>query len=236
MKPTRSRPSLIVLLLTLAPAVFVLSVVVIAKMRGLVTFDVVMHDMATVADVHPLSGFVSRLGLLVWAAAAAVSLFGAYFVYRLGSARAGFLLASGMLSLIMLVDDGFMVHERLAVEYLGLSEKVTLGLIVMMAAAWLVAFRRSILEAGPFFLIMSVGMLGFSVFADVFIEGMAAPEYLHDWQSLLEDGPKFIGITLWLAFHAHAAFHFVSRAPATASRGLAMETRPRPYPEKRLTA
>lgn len=235
MKPTKSRPSLIVLLLALAPAVFVLSAVVVAKMRGLLTFDVVMHDMASVADVHPLSGFVSRLGLLVWSAAAGVSLFAAYYLYRLGSARAGFLLASGMLSLILLVDDGFMVHERLAVEYLGLSEKVTQGLIVMIAAAWLVAFRRSIREAGPMFLIISVGMLAFSVFADLFIEGMAAPEYLHDWQSLLEDGPKFVGITLWLAFHANAAFHFVSRAPA-ASRAAAVEARPRPYPEKRVTA
>ena len=229
------RPSLAVLVLALAPALLVLSVVLAAKLLGVLKFDNVMHDLAAIVNVHPFSGSVSRLGVIAWAAAAAVSLFAALCVHRLGQRGTAFLVSAGLLSLMLLADDAFMIHDKLAEAVLGPDEKLSQAVIVLVVISWVIAFRRSIAEVGPFFLMMAFGLLGCSLFMDLFIEGIDAPEYLHDWESFLEDGPKFMGITIWVAFHVQAALHFVN-APASARERTARKAQNRGPSKAHATA
>ena len=57
------------------------------------------RDMAAIAEVHPLKGALSNVGILLWTGAAAISLFSGATLWRRGdNGMARFLIASGCLT------------------------------------------------------------------------------------------------------------------------------------------
>ena len=166
------------------------------------------RDMAVIAKVHPLSGFLSNLGVLLWCASATVCLFACAALHRLGNIPLfRFFLASGLLSAYLLMDDFFMVHEFLGPRYLGLPEKAIIALLGVSVLVYLAIFRAVILGQTPWlFLLLALGFLGTSAFSDVFFYRLLESRIGYNWAFFIEDGAKWLGIASWCSYFVRTAY------------------------------
>jgi len=165
------------------------------------------RDMAALAHVHPLIGVVSNVGILLWCATAAICLFSRNLLRRQGRhVEARFLLWAGVLTIVLLLDDLFMIHEYIAPVHFHVNEKVILACHACGAAAYLLSQRRLILAENYQLLVAAMVLFAASVLVDI-SDG-------HGWLSnLAEDGFKILGITSWLGYHAGKARHWLVEVP-----------------------
>lgn len=134
-------------------------------------------------------GLLSNLGVLMWCAAAAVSLFSSVLIrVKKGSAvEAKFLQYIGILTTILLFDDLLMVHDIIFPKYLHLSELfVYFGYFIYMSC-FLLKFYRFILEQTEYKLFI----LAFIFFG----ASIAMDTHLLPGGIDVEDGFKILGIT-----------------------------------------
>jgi hypothetical protein len=198
----------------LGPAVAVLVACAAAGMLTGVSMATLTRDPSSIADVHPLAGFLSTLGTLVWCATAAICAFAAATLPPpVDRTAARFLLSSGLVTSLLLGDDLFQFHEYLADRYFGLDEHTALGGIAGIAALHLLAFRRFLLASHTPLLLLALGFLSASVVFDTVLY-----DYLwrlDHWQYLLEDGLKWLGIVCWSGYHVGTARRLLARTPAS---------------------
>jgi hypothetical protein len=211
-------PKLNVLALAVMPGLVVVILVALARAVGDVPMYYLTRDIATLAGIHPFFGVMSNLGLMLWAAAAAVSLLTVLILMKSGEGLSKFFLASGALSLWLLFDDAFLFHEELAPKHMGLETEFVLVGLGVAVLAWLAAFRRQILAAGPFFLVLSLGMFGLSLGVDFAADFFPAEETEESWRIFYEDAPKWLGIVFWLAFHVTASVNTLAGSVKAQSR------------------
>lgn len=185
-------------------AVLPLLAMVLARLSSGVPIDRMTRDVAALAGVHPLTGFLSSLGILLWWASAAVYLHTAAVVRRVGTVAAdpgaGFLTWSGLLSAYLALDDLFQIHEHLAPEYLGVPERGVYAVLGLATAAYLWRYRRLLRVGEGRLLWLALAGLAASVAVDALLERWLWR--LGDWLYLLEDGTKWLGICCWAAFCA----------------------------------
>jgi hypothetical protein len=194
------------LLMLYLPNVALLLLVAIAALSPQITVASLTRDMAATAKVHPLTGVVSNVGILLWCATAAICLFSSNLLRQRGAHRAaGFLLWSGLMTAGLLVDDFFMFHEYLAPVHLGLDERVVLLGYVCITAVYLLQHRRLILEADYRLLVTALVLFIGSMMIDLADVG--------GWWNLAEDGCKLLGIASWMGYHAGRAKHWLVLAP-----------------------
>src|SRR6266545_2176521 len=135
------------MLITFVPSISILVATAMVSVLFQVRMDAMFQDVAAFAKIHPLTGILSSLGILLWCAAASIC-FSAAMTLRKVKPRDTFLflLSSALLSTYLLFDDLFQFHEALAPRYLGLNEKVVYAALGIAVSAYLVAFRRVILQ------------------------------------------------------------------------------------------
>lgn len=187
-----------------------------------IIFDVsiasLTRDIAAIAQIHPLFGILSNLGVLLWCIATSVCLFSA-FVLRGQVKRSvfNFLFCSSLLSGYLLIDDFFMFHELIAGEVLNVDEKYVYLALAISVATYLVVFHKVILKTNFVLLFLAFSFLGTSVFVDSVLEQLLRP--LGQWHIFLEDGAKWVGIIMWCSYFVDTCFNFVSRniCPPTAN-------------------
>lgn len=166
--------------------------VLAASIRG-IRFGVLSGDVANVLKARFYIGAFSQLGFLLWAAAATVCFF-AFGVCRtqgVNTSLTRFLLASGLLTSYLCLDDMFQIHEVIMPFYVGISERGFLLVVYAVSFAYLYRFRRTILQNDYLLLVFAICMFGIHEVTDSL-----------DWSDLMEDGPKFLGLGLWLAFYS----------------------------------
>jgi len=194
------------LLMLYLPNVALLFLVAIAGLSPQIAVSSLTRDMAGIAKVHPLTGVVSNVGILLWCATATVCLFSCHLLRQRGAHQAaGFLLWSGLMSVGLLVDDFFMFHEYLAPVHLGLDEKVVLPSYVCITAFYLLRHRRLILEADYRLLATALVLFTSSILLDV--------ADVSGWWNLAEDGCKLLGIASWFGYHSGRAKYWLVLAP-----------------------
>ena len=187
------------LLIIFIPSICVLVIAAGASAFGGITMDRLTRDVVAIAGIHPLSGILSNLGILLWCAAASVCAFTAVFIRgKVPGSTFHFLLASALLSGWLLIDDLFLFHEELAQRYLGLSENAIIFALGAFVSAYLVSFRKTILKTNYPLLIIALGFLASSVLVDV-VFGRWMWRLGH-WTYLVEDGLKWLGISYWCGY------------------------------------
>ena len=122
---------------------------------------------------------------------------GAYVVRRLqpGSASAPFLAFGATLSLALMLDDLFLLHEVVLPNVAGVDEFVIFPAYGAAALTWLAAYRRLLSPRALVPLVAAVAMFALMATIDIFLGGSNA-----DWRLLSEDGAKLFGICAWAAF------------------------------------
>ena len=199
-------PDLRGLLLLYVPVFTVLSLVIVTTFARHIPVSMMTRDMAAIAKVHPLTGAVSNVGILLWCAAAAICFFTASLLRERGAHReARFLAWSGLLTTALLVDDFFMLHEYLAPVHLHLNEKAVHASYFGATAVYLVLLRRQILDRSFHLLAAALVFFASSVLVDV-TDGRG-------WWVLAEDGFKLLGIGSWFGYYASRARYSLAQSP-----------------------
>lgn len=183
------------------PAVLVLLLAVVASLASGRPISEFTRDMAAIAGMPPYLGLISNAGILLWSSAAAIALGTAAVLARHRAPKdlTRFFISFGILTIVLVLDDFFMFHDRLFPRLLGLSEKGTVAIYGSLLLYILIRFRR-VYQAMPcFFLWAALTLFALSLLVDL------VPEHRIPYHHLFEDGFKFLGITSWLAFSAQAA-------------------------------
>jgi len=153
-------------------------------------------------------GFLSNLGILLWCASAAVSLFA--FVLAYGAHRrtgpAAFLLYAGVFTGVLLLDDFFMGHERVFPAIIGIHEDLIYASYAVLFAIYLVVFRKDLLRNDSKILVLSVLLFAISILIDELVEIDGLIKNNSVFHRVTEDGSKFVAINAWAVFHIRAAW------------------------------
>jgi hypothetical protein len=186
------RPVVRTALVGLLPALAVYLLALALSNAAGVNTQLVIRDLAQSCDTPLGVGFLSNLGYLLWMSAAAIALFTA--LARVGGVRGRerqLLLCGGSFSLLLCLDDMFLLHDR----YIGSS--LLYGLYAVFALLILFRFRQQVLALGGGSFLLAVVLLGLSVLLDLLQELIPVP---YTTLQLYEEGAKFLGIACWLSF------------------------------------
>lgn len=189
-----------VLFLIYAPVVLTLVTMVLIRVTtGFPMADLTRDPLAVVQEPVYI-GAVSNLGVLIWAAAATIC----FFSYAVGRDRSApnsnsrFLLYGGLITVMLLLDDFFMLHEVVFPDYVGIPENLVYAIYISLIAWFLVWYRRRILEHTTFLLlILALSGFGLMVVMDILEYVNPLPGFY-----LLEDGFKLFAIVSWTAYFA----------------------------------
>jgi hypothetical protein len=187
-------------------AALIISAVVAAwKIKG-IPVGHFTRDPANTFDYDFYIGSVSYLGIILWTATAAICIFSGIILrsWRVSQARtemSSFFLASGVLTLALLFDDAFLFHEIFFPTYLGISDYVTFSAYATITLAYLLYFRKTILNTH--FLVLGVAgmLLGLGMVVDKLMDNSADTSI----KFLVEDGIKFFGISTWFVYFIRLA-------------------------------
>lgn len=157
-------------------------------------------DAAQVIGYPAYFGMLSSWSSMLWMATAAICLFTVAVTWRYSSDRPmrRFLLFSGLLSLILAVDDLYLLHDSILPKALGAPEFVFYGFYFALMTGYLIIFIRQIARSDYilfwiafFFLAFSRGFYNLIPFLREF--------------NTTNDMFKYFGIVFWLAFFARTA-------------------------------
>ncbi len=185
------------------PTVFVAGI--LAMVGILITF-IVSHvtgypvwklakDPAQILNFPPYIGMLSGLGVLWWMATAAISLFASAVMkkHRAPLQNRLFLLASGVFSLILAVDDFFLLHDEILPQIFHTSEGVFYLIYIVFIMMYILVFIRNIYKhefllfwISIFFLVLS---RSYWIFLPILNRFNSPADIL-----------KHIGIVFWLAY------------------------------------
>ena len=157
---------------------------------------VLFRDANAVSDAPHYYGLFSQAGLMIWAGAAG-SLLLALVSGLLTPPDRRYVAYSLVFTIILLLDDGFQLHENYSphyksVDYLHL-------LYVAMIGLYFVLFRGQLLRSPLILLLLALLFFGGSLAFDAVPDrGALVPEYLIYY---IEDGFKLFGLCFWSAFY-----------------------------------
>lgn len=169
-----------------------LSLLLIMYLQPYVPINKLTRDAMAVAKGKFYFGALSNIGLLLWNATASICIF---THLNLGKAKAvygRFFLSAGLFSLILLLDDMFMIHEEVFRLYLGINEMVFLLFYPLFISYFLVRYRYIIIMRTSYLILLSA-LCCFA--ASLAIDSIFST--IQDNYLLFEDGFKFLGIVGW---------------------------------------
>jgi hypothetical protein len=169
------------------------------------------RDPAAIMGVHPFTGVLSNLGILLWCASASVCLFSSLVL--LNQKKRGkntlFFLFAGCLTFILLLDDLFLLHEVIA-PALYIPEKFVFASYVSLVLLMLTKFRTVMIRSKWVILVAAFFFFGASVFLDLLPVPQTANFFFEDgWKLLVEDSLKLLGIVCWFGYFSELCFQVI---------------------------
>jgi hypothetical protein len=176
--------------------------IVLLGLQPYVTPRYFTQDVATLTGGDWYYGAISTIGMLLWCATAAICLFGAVILRKSGMPKeASFLRYAGLLSIFLLLDDQFLLHESVFPQYFGIPEMVIVALYPVFVSLYLLLHYKQILHTQVLVLISALGFLALSIVVDVVID-----------QTYVEDSLKFFGIVGWFSYQLRTVYILVCKA------------------------
>lgn len=158
------------------------------------------RDPTHILHGHPFTGIISNIGILFWCSTAAICFFSSaiHWVNK-NLMNAIFLLCSGLITLLLLLDDLFMFHEIIIPRYFHLPEIAIYFGYLTLISIYLLKFRENIMKAEYTLLFIALGFFALSIISDVFL-------HYEELECLVEDGCKLFGIITWFLFFIRTCF------------------------------
>ncbi|MGE3285945.1 MAG: hypothetical protein AB7J32_07550 [Pseudonocardia sp.] len=178
-------------------------------------FSFFSKEPAETLEVSRYIGWQAHITVLITMFGVGSVLFAALAVRMLGGGREPrrFLLAVGLFTGLLVLDDFLQFHESLYPRLLGIEDYVVYPIYAAMLALIVWTWGRRAV-ADNIGLVAAAGVfLSTSVLADVFLDAHTFPNYHY-----IEDGSKMLGFTLWTAFLVRAGLQsVVTAAPPSSS-------------------
>lgn len=175
-------------------ALFLFSILVIAIKLHIEPSDIT-RDYGGVYHLEPYVGFISYMGIFLWCSAFTVNFVG----WRLLRHRKDFELHStfffwsGVITLILVFDDLFQLHELIFPLYLGVPELAFYAGYFLVIGYYSIKFYRLLVNKYMILILLSTSFLALSIVFDLLFEGIPFDTYL-------EDSFKLSGIALWAIY------------------------------------
>jgi hypothetical protein len=204
----------VLIVLVCGLGVLVLALLQLAALHTRVPMGVFTRDPLQLLGAPFYTGIVSNLGVLIGFGGAAVCLFaGAVLPQRSERSRMKqFLLWTGILTAVLVVDDLFMLHDIVIPDHLHIREQFVYAAYVVVAAAYAFSFWRVLWASGAALILIAVACAGLSVLMD---QGHAIYVLLGTdvipTNYLIEDGTKFVSIASWAAYGILRSYEALER-------------------------
>jgi len=162
-------------------------------------------DPAEVIGFSPYIGMLSNWGVVLWMGAAAICLFSAVLLKRQKASRSTFtfIAVSGVFSLLLGMDDLFLLHDRLFPKLFDIPENYFYFLYLLAFLVYLLCFVRQIIKYE--YLLFGAALLFFLMSRRVFVTLPFFDQFMTTGDML-----KYFGIVFWLAFFYRTALFEVS--------------------------
>ena len=157
----------------------------------------ILRDPAQLSGQSSFLGFLSNIGIWLWISSAAICFFTALNIDSADNdKRKELLFLAGMLSLMLAVDDFFMIHDRYV------SQKICYLTYAVCAVTLLIRHYKTIIEIDGVAFLLAGLLLALSILTD--LSGNHIP-LKYRYVQVFEEGFKFIGVTSWLYFNCRVA-------------------------------
>lgn len=198
---------LIILVILAASAALFGIVLVLHFQTGIPLGHLTRDPVSILEEGSPYTGFLSQVGILFWSASVTVSLFTAHVLTHSSNTLQlqKFFFRSGLISLLLGIDDVFLLHEGLS-HLFGISEMYIFACYSGLTLLWLVMFHKIILRTEYLLLGIALVFFGLSIIID-----LMKPDII--FRVLLEDGAKLIGILTWMAYFFRCGSFAICRHP-----------------------
>lgn len=162
-------------------------------------------DPAQVVGFSPYIGMLSNWGVVLWMAAATICLFSAVLLkqQKVSDSTFTFIAVSGGFSLLLGIDDLFLLHDRLFPKLFGIPETSFYFLYLFAFLVYLISFIRQIIKYE--YLLFGAAVLFFLLSRRVFVTLPFLDQFMTTGDML-----KYSGIVFWLAFFYRTALFEVS--------------------------
>ncbi len=165
------------------------------------------------------AGLLFNVGVLFWSFSAAICFFCSAVLRKDINNRElpSFLLFSGIITSVFMLDDLFHFRESFYPVYLNVPENAVYAAYGIMLLLYFIRFRTTIIDTDFLLLFFALGFLGLSmVFAKWPVELQAS-------QYLFKDGAKLFGIMTWFAYFTRIGLKRVKYAILFRQQGLASD-------------
>lgn len=150
-------------------------------------------------------GFFSNLGIMLWSAAFTICFYGAWRINRKIDKRGQeFLIYSGLITMLMTMDDLFQLHELVFPKYLSISENMVYLTYLNIYMIYFIRFRKQLLNSDFIVLGIAFFFLGLSTVIDI----LPLPI---EKDTFLEDAIKLLGAITWLIYFVRVADEVVEK-------------------------
>ncbi|ABA87886.1 hypothetical protein Pcar_0627 [Syntrophotalea carbinolica DSM 2380] len=191
------------------PAGVLLLTVLLASVHMDIPLAMFTRDPADITHTSPFLGVVSNICILLWCASAAICFFSFFVLRKTGANSAAiFFLFSGLLTSMLMLDDLFLLHERIFPEYLHWRQRYIYLSYVSIVLVYLTAFRHIIFKNNFLLLALALGFFFLSVAVDCMATKM---ETLVLDYHLFEDGFKLFGLASWLGYFGEKSLYMMFR-------------------------
>jgi hypothetical protein len=174
------------------PGVLLYTIVfLVLKSFGFTTIEII-RDPAQLNESSSFLGLISNLGNAFWISSAAIALFTAFTSGSIFSKpRRELLILAGLLSLLLGVDDFFMLHDRY------IKQNACYATYAILAITLLLRHYRMILKNYATAFFFAGTFLALSILVDL---RQGAIPMSYDKLQIIEEGFKFVGAFVWLYF------------------------------------
>src|SRR5690554_231839 len=207
------------LMLVFIPAIIILVAIEMISQIYQVPIKKLTSDPALIANIPPLYGVLSNLGIVLWCGAIFSSALAAMVLRSIWKKQLYlFLLYSSLLSAYLMLDDLFQFHENLS-SVIGLNQKVVYIFLGAAVITYIIYFRITLFQTNIILLVIAIAFLSLSVLADTIVYKIYGSQ-LGDWLYLIEDGAKWLGIVFWSYYFFYTSIQFIlknTEAPSSAN-------------------
>lgn len=157
------------------------------------TLPEILRDPAQKTHVSSFIGFLSNIGVWLWVSAAAITFTAVYRnALQGGVSNQKLTILLGCLSLLLAIDDFFMLHDRYINQLICYA--VYAGIAGLLLFRY---FSEIMVSAGTAFLLACL-FLALSILSDL-LKFRIPLSYVH--AEVMEEGFKFMGAATWLFFN-----------------------------------
>lgn len=171
------------------------------------TIPDLIQDLSSLGHLPFYAGALSQLGLLFWSASTTLCFFIYYCLKKMRNPRQealNFMLFAGILNGYMMLDDTYMLHDKVFPDYIQFfPEKAAVLALGVAVLAFLYLNRREILRGEYSLMFLALVLFGFSVALDAIPTELYEDYYfLEKFEHLFEDGAKLAAIVTWVVYYA----------------------------------